>query len=45
MTLRLMTPVLVLYEATKNSVKEWRRNEDEALRDFEYDEPSTSLMK
>lgn len=44
MTLRLMTPVLVLYEATKNSVKEWKRNENEALRDFEFDEPITSLM-
>jgi hypothetical protein len=34
--------LLVLYEATKNSVKEWKTNEDEALRDSEFDYPSTS---
>jgi hypothetical protein len=36
--------LLVLYEATKNSVKEWKTSEDEALRETEFDDPSTPVM-
>lgn len=36
--------LLVLYETTKNSVKEWKTNEDEALRDSEFDDPNISVM-